>query len=107
MGRELVRKMGRTICSFILPVFIEHVLCAGNCFSVSCSVVSASLQPHGCSSLDFSVHGIHQARILEWVAISFFRGSSPPRDQTCVSCRFLAVRADFKKWAELFVHVLD
>ena len=33
-----------------------------------------------------SVHGIFQARILEWVVISYFRGSSPPRDQTCVSC---------------------
>ena len=30
----------------------------------------------------FSVHGILQARILEWVAISFSRGSSQPRDQT-------------------------
>ena len=33
-----------------------------------------------------SVHGILQARILEWGAISFFRGSSRPRDQTQVSC---------------------
>ena len=33
-----------------------------------------------------SVHGILQARILEWVAISFSRGSSRPRDQTQVSC---------------------
>ena len=33
-----------------------------------------------------SVHGILQARKLEWVAISFSRGSSPPRDQTCISC---------------------
>ena len=32
-----------------------------------------------------SIHGILQARILEWVAISFSRGSSPPRDQTWVS----------------------
>ena len=32
-----------------------------------------------------SVHEILQARILEWVAISFFKGSSPLRDQTCVS----------------------
>ena len=32
-----------------------------------------------------SVHGIFQARILEWVAISFSRGSSRPRDQTQVS----------------------
>ena len=36
-----------------------------------------------CDSMDladFSVHGISQARILEWVAISFSRGSSHPRD---------------------------
>ena len=33
-----------------------------------------------------SVHRISQARILEWVAISFSRGSSQPRDQTHVSC---------------------
>ena len=33
-----------------------------------------------------SVHGIFQARILEWVATSFSRGSSQPRDWTCVSC---------------------
>ena len=32
-----------------------------------------------------SVHGIFQARILEWVAISFSRGSSWPRDRTCIS----------------------
>ena len=32
-----------------------------------------------------SVHGIFQARVLEWVAISFSRGSSRPRDQTRVS----------------------
>ena len=38
-----------------------------------------------CSPSDSSVHGISQARILEWVAISFFRGSSPPRDQTPVT----------------------
>ena len=34
----------------------------------------------------FSVHGIFQARILEWVAISYSRRSSQLRDQTCVSC---------------------
>ena len=34
----------------------------------------------------FSVHGILQARILEWVVMPSSRGSSRPRDQTCVSC---------------------
>ena len=47
--------------------------------------------PTLCNPMDYSppgssVHGIFQARILEWVAISFSRGSSWPRDQTCVSC---------------------
>ena len=39
-----------------------------------------------CSPPGSSAHGILQARILEWVAISSSRGSSRPRDQTCVSC---------------------
>ena len=44
-----------------------------------------------CDSMDgsppgFSVHGILQARILEWVAIPFSRGFSRPKDRTCVSC---------------------
>jgi len=36
--------------------------------------------PMDCSPPGFSVHGILQARILEWVAISFSRGSSRPED---------------------------
>ena len=49
--------------------------------------MSKSSQPHGLQSLPgFFVHGISQARILEWVVISFSRGSSQPRDRTCVSC---------------------
>ena len=39
-----------------------------------------------CSPPGSSVHGILQARILEWVAISFSRGSSCTRDRTWVSC---------------------
>ena len=38
-----------------------------------------------CNLPGSSVHGILQARILEWVAISYFRGSSWPRDQTQIS----------------------
>ena len=48
-------------------------------------VVSDSLWPMDCSLPDFSVHGILQARILEWVAVSFSRGSSQPGDRTQVS----------------------
>ena len=42
--------------------------------------------PVGYSSPGSSIHGISQARILEWVAICFSRGSSRPRDRTHVSC---------------------
>ena len=35
-----------------------------------------------------SVHGILQARILEWGAVPFSRGSSQPRDRTRISCVF-------------------
>ena len=47
--------------------------------------------PTLCNPMDyslpgFSVHGIFQARVLEWVAIAFSRGSSRPRDRTWVSC---------------------
>jgi len=35
--------------------------------------------------MDYTVHGILKARILEWVAFPFSRGSSQPRDQTQVS----------------------
>ena len=42
--------------------------------------------PVDCSLPGSSVHGIVQARILEWVTISFSRGSSQPREWTRVSC---------------------
>ena len=41
--------------------------------------------PIDCSLPGSTVHGILQARILEWVAMPYFRGSSQPRDQTHVS----------------------
>ena len=46
----------------------------------------AQLCPTLCDPMDYIVHGILQARILEWVAFPFSRGSSQPRDQTPVSC---------------------
>ena len=51
----------------------------------SCSVMSDSLWPVDCSLPGSSLCGVLQARILEWVAISFSRGSSWPRDWTQVS----------------------
>ena len=45
--------------------------------------------------MDYTVHGILQARILEWIAFLFSRGSSQPKDRTHVSCiagRFFTIR---------------
>ena len=42
--------------------------------------------PMDCSSPGSSVHGMFQPRMLEWVVISYSRGSSPPRDRTLVFC---------------------
>ena len=56
----------------------KMVLVAQSCLTL-CS-------PMDCSPPGPSVHGVLQARILEWVAISFSRGSSEPRDRTGVSC---------------------
>ena len=50
------------------------------------SVVFDSLQPRGLQPTGSSAHGILQARIREWVAFPFSRGSSQPRDRTQVSC---------------------
>ena len=53
----------------------------------ACSVMSNFLPPHGLQRLpDSSVHGIFLARLLEWVALSYSRGSSWLRDRTYVSC---------------------
>ena len=60
-----------------------------------------------CNPMDYSlpgsfVHGFLQARILEWVAMPFSRGSSPPRNWTWVSCiegRFFTI------WATWEVHI--
>ena len=63
-----------------------------------CSAVSNTLQPHGnvaCQSplyMEFffffflGVHGIFETGILEWIAISYSRGSFQPRNRTHVSC---------------------
>ena len=57
--------------------------------------------PMDCSLPGFSVHGVFQARVLEWVAISFSRGSSCPRDPTQVFC--IAGRR-FTLWATKEAH---
>ena len=63
----------------------------------------ALCNPVDCSLFRFSVRGIFQARVLEWVAISFSRGSSWPRDWAQVShtvgrCFTLWATREVQKW---------
>ena len=71
------------LATLALPLVSELVLL----LLFSCSVVSDSfLTPWTVTLQASSVHGISQARILEWAAVFFSRGSSRPRDWTLVSC---------------------
>ena len=73
-----------------------------------CEVAQSCLtlcDPMDCSLPGFSVHRIFQARVLEWVAISFSRGSSWPRDRTQVSCitgRRFNLWATCVRWVQLY-----
>ena len=72
-----------------LPSF----LCVWGLVSQLCLTLCDAMD---CSPPGSSIHGIFQTRILEWVAISFSRGSSRPRDRTRVSCtagRFFTIWA--------------
>ena len=84
------------ICIFS-PKFVSHLGYCKILSRVSCAIqyfLSILLATQSCltfcdpmdySPPGFSVHGILQARILQWVAIPFSKGSSWPRDQTQVS----------------------
>ena len=56
----------------------------------------AQLFPTLCNPMDYTIHGILQARILEWVASPFSRGTSQPRDWTQVFC---VAGGFFTSWA--------
>ena len=65
-----------------------------------------------CSLPGSSIHGIFQARVLEWVALSFSRGSSQSRDQTRVSrivgrCFTIWAIKEAPKWVKAPNHVPD
>ena len=81
--------------SSYLPVDQPQCVCTQSYLTLCSSV--------DCSPSGSSVLGVFQSRILEWVAISFSRGSSRPRDWAQVSCisrwnlYFWPVRVQFKK----------
>ena len=92
---------------------LKNFLLKFSCFTVllSCAVQQSEsalldaqscltlCDPMDCSPPGSSVHGIFLARILEWVAIYYARGSSRPRDRTHVSCVSCIVRQILYPWA--------
>ena len=81
------------ITNFLLVIFSADFSMATSLFKSGMCVCAKSLQlcltlcdPMDCSLPGSSVHGILQARLLEWVAMPASRGSSQPRDRTCISC---------------------
>ena len=75
----------RPLSHSLAQVGVYTSLCCCRCCVVT-KLCPTLCNPLECSPLRSSVHGISQAIILEWIAISFFRGSSQPRDETRVSC---------------------
>ena len=75
-GENKTKTQATTMWNVLSNVRVENAIEKGG---ESRLAVSDSLQPHGL------VHGILQARILEWAAFPFSRGSSQPRDQTQAS----------------------
>ena len=61
---------------------IEKLICVCVCVAQSCQTLC---NPMNCSSPGSSVHGILQARTLEWITLPFSRGCSQPRDRIWVS----------------------
>ena len=89
MGSQRVRHDWATSLSFTLLSYIWHTYQKANVKKLDVlshfSRVRLFVTPMGCNQPGSSDYGILQARILEWVAISFSMGSSQPRDWNCVS----------------------
>ena len=80
-------------------------VCAGMCVWAQSNLTLSS--PTDCSPPGFSVHRILQAKILEWVSISFSRGSSWTRDQTWVSCIGRQISLPLSHWGSPMIILLN
>ena len=81
---------------FSILLFGAQVPMSAGCCCLVAQLCLTLCDPVDCRLPGSCVHGILQARILEWVAISFSRGSSQARDQTWVTC---IVSRFFTFWA--------
>ena len=107
-NRELRAKRVRYVMTPIKPwtePYLQLVDSRILNYVLSCSVAKscpALCHPMDCSLPGSPVHEILQARVLEWVAISFSTGSFQPRDQTQVSC---TAGRSFTIWATREAHI--
>ena len=76
-----------SVVSYLFVLFIVSLLCQS--LYVCCCLVVSDSYVAPCSLPRSSVHGISQARILEWDVISFSRESSHPKDWTHISHPFV------------------
>ena len=88
---KLSRSFRKTEITNIENREIKLFCCGGCLVTKSCLTLC---DPMDCSLPGSSVHGISQARILEFVAISYSRGHSQLRNQTHVSHKSIALQAD-------------
>jgi len=99
---------------YSISIWFNFFLTPNKSMSLSACVCVCSVAqscPTLCDSMDCSrpgssVHWVFQA-ILVWVAISFFRGSSWPRDQTHISCINRQILYHWATWETLFLHITD
>ena len=105
---RVLRALSASAASYSIHLATSHTRIA--CPPVLC----ASSRPTSCDSMNCSppgssVHGILQARILEWVAMPSSRGSSQPRDRTQVSHfvgGFFTVWATREAWITAWVKII-
>ena len=90
--------MGNRVC--FSPLLLSVIICCC-CVRILCLTLC---DPMDCSPPGSSVHGILQARVLEWVAMPSSRGSSQPRDQThvsCISCIGRQILYHYSPWEDI------
>ena len=79
LKRNITMRFRVCVCVCVC-VCVRVRACVRACTCARAQSCLTLCDPMNCSPTDFSVHGISQARILEWVAISFSRESSQSRD---------------------------
>ena len=113
LNLQIIKVLYVYICCSVVKLYptlwetteATYHMCLLNIYIYSCwftNLRPTFCYPIVCSPSSSSVHGISQARILEWVAIIFSRGSSQSRDQTHIFC---IGRWVLFHWATMEVHI--